>query len=550
MITQIKPHVNTVTEYIKWFLSRPTVRNIEHLIFLIVTLKLSSSILSVIKKEGIIKATSRFILNLIQSNSLSKQFLNKTLNNEAKVAIEDMFKNKQSNVPLFTSIPVKSLDHNTVLQYLEQLKKECKDVNPEEGKVFAYVYDAGIKHTEFITKANNIFAHTNALSPLAFPSLRRMESELIAMVRNLLNGDKENVCGSLTSGGTESLLLMVKTYRDKARIELNIENPELIMCETAHPAIMKACHYFNVKPILISYNEFTKKINVKEVESKITKNTILIIGSAPQYAHGVIDPIEELSKLALKYKLPLHVDSCIGGLILPFIEKLGYEIPLFDFRVKGVTSISADIHKYGYSFKGASIILYNSHELRKYQFYVDDYWPAGLYISSTILGSRSGGAIASAYASLLALGEEGLLEKTKSIMETCKFIQKEIKTNEILSKYLELNGQPDASIINFKSKNEKILNIMSVADELEKLGDWHIDRGQKPNSIHMTIMPQHEKIAEKFIKDLIKSVEIVLESKDKELKGSAAIYGLLATIPQGTIINEFLKDFLDNMYNL
>jgi sphinganine-1-phosphate aldolase len=254
---------------------------------------------------------------------------------------------------------------------------------------------------------------------MAFPSLRRMETDVVSMCAGILGGDDE-VVGSMTSGGTESLFLAMKTYRDQARKERpHITAPEVVLPTTAHPALIKSAHYLGVKVVLVPPGpDF--RADVAAMERAITPQTLFLVGSAPAYPHGVVDRITELSDLALSRSLPLHVDACVGGFLLPFVRKLGFPVPPFDFAVPGVTSMSADLHKYGFAAKGASTVMYRTAALRRHQFYVYSGWPGGLFGSATVLGTRPGGAIAAAWASLTALGHEGYLRIAGIIMKTTR----------------------------------------------------------------------------------------------------------------------------------
>lgn len=440
-------------------------------------------------------------------------------------------------------IPEEGISHETLLDLLSALRRH--DVTPSEGRAWAYVYDAGDDHTNFVISAHNMFIHTNALNPMAFSSLRKMENDVIRMACALFHGTPGEVCGTMSSGGTESLLLMIKTYRDRARaLHPEIKKPEVLLCKTAHPAICKGCHYFGVDYRLVDFDTKSMKLDVDDMARKITRNTILLIASAPQYPHGIIDPIEEVAELAQKHNLPLHVDACIGGFILPWVEMLGYKLDSkFDFRIPGVTSISADVHKYGFSAKGASVILYRNLALRRFQFYGFSSWPGGLYISSTMLGTRGGGPIAGAWASMMSLGKDGFCERARVIMETATYLREEIEKVESL----DMIGNPQASLISFRSVDPKV-NILAVADVLEDHG-WHMERQQLPDCIHMTVMPQHAPIREQFIRDLHSAVEKVLHNPELNKSGSAAMYGMLAKIPSDTMVEDFLDAFMDKLYS-
>jgi len=437
-------------------------------------------------------------------------------------------------------IPKKGMDKKAVLDIMKSYSKD--DANYRDAKTWSLVYYIGEEHTQFLKEAYGLYFSENGLNPMAFQSLKRFESEVIRMTASMLNGDKD-VVGSMTSGGTESCLLPVATYRDLARSKrrLWITKPEMIAPESIHPAWKKAAHYFDVKIIHAPLDK-NYRVDVGAVKRLINKNTIMLLGSAPSYPHGVIDPIEELGAIALENNIPLHVDSCLGGFILPFVEKLGYDIPAFDFRVPGVTSISADVHKYGYSAKGASTVLYRNMDYMRHQIYVYTDWSGGIYASAGMLGTRPGGAIAAAWASMKALGEDGYLEKTKIVMETTKKIMDGIRSIP----ELEIVGNPDMSVFAYKSRS-KNLNIYAVGDQMEEKG-WNIDRLQKPKALHAMVTPLHEKVIDEYISDLKKSVEYVRGKPGLASKGNAAMYGMIANVPlRGMIKKEVLK-MMEDMY--
>ncbi|EGC39799.1 hypothetical protein DICPUDRAFT_147400 [Dictyostelium purpureum] len=427
---------------------------------------------------------------------------------------------------------------------LDQLEKiHSNDVNPDEGKLFAYCYPTNKDHEEVVIKAHNMFVHLNALNPLAFQSLRKMEVEVIQMAINMLNGDHE-AKGTMTTGGTESILMAMKSYRDRALDLYGIKDPEVVLPITAHPAFEKAAKYFGITTRYIQLNKSDDQVNLKEYETKINKNTILLIASAPQYPHGLMDPIESIAKLAEKYKLPLHVDACIGGFFLPWLEKCGYKVPPFDFRIKQVTSISADIHKYGYATKGSSVLLFKNNEYRKYQFIAYTQWPGGLFVSPSMLGTRSGGNIAAAWTSIVSMGENGYIDYVSKIMATSHAIQNGIKLLPLGN--IEVIGSPVMSIISMRSN---IVNIHSVADVMEKKFGWKLERQHRPNSIHMTLSPSHIGIEKKFLENLKESVQDVLDNPDLSKKGSAAMYNGINNIPLTAIADDFLIEFLSKTYS-
>jgi glutamate/tyrosine decarboxylase-like PLP-dependent enzyme len=269
----------------------------------------------------------------------------------------------------------------------------------------------------------------------------------------------------------------------------------------------------------------------------------LIVGSAPQYPQGVVDPISQLGEIALSHKLPLHVDACIGGFVLPFIERLGYPVPVFDFRVPGVTSISADIHKYGYAAKGASALVYRDMSYMKHQFFVHTEWKGGgIYASPSFPGTRPGGPIAAAWATLKKLGEEGYLELTKKVLKARELFLEELsKIPE-----LKLQAYPDSTLVSFVSVDPQI-GIYAVADQLQAKG-WNVTRQQTPESLHLTLSPAHLEFIEEFIRDLKEAVAAVKANPKLNTTGQAAMYGMMAKIPFKGMIKTSVQGIMEKMY--
>jgi glutamate/tyrosine decarboxylase-like PLP-dependent enzyme len=312
------------------------------------------------------------------------------------------------------AIPARGRDHEELLRQMEAMK--AGDAGWKAGRVWSLVYYAGEAHHELLKRAHHLFFAENALNPVAFKSLKRMEAEVVQMTAGMLHAPPTGV-GTMTTGGTESILMAVKAARERARRSRPwVRRPEIVAPRTAHVAFGKAAHYFGMK---IRYAEVGEdfRVDVGEVRRLIGRNTALIVASAPQYPHGVIDPIAEIGALAEERGIPLHVDACVGGFMLPWVERLGYPVPPFDFRVPGVTSMSADAHKYGFAAKGASVVVYRDMSYLRHQFFISTDWPGGIYISPSMTGTRGGGPIAAAWASLMALGEEGFLDHTRRAME-------------------------------------------------------------------------------------------------------------------------------------
>lgn len=442
-----------------------------------------------------------------------------------------------SDAPAFPKVGLTPKD---VFSQMEDYKSH--DVDWKKGRSFSLVYPVSDEHHEFLKKAHNMFFSENGLNPMAFKSLRRFEHETIRMCSDLFHGDDKTV-GLVTSGGTESLIMAIKAYRDRARkLKPWILKPEIIVPESAHSAIDKGGYYFDVKlrhaPVGPDF-----RVDLKAVKKMINRNTILIMGSAPQYPQGVVDPIAQLGALAEEHNIPLHVDACIGGFVLPFIEKLGYPAPVFDFRVKGVTSISADIHKYGYSAKGASALLYRDMAYMKYQFFIYTEWKGGgIYASPSFPGTRPGGPIAAAWATMKKLGEDGYLELTKKVLETREyFIQELSKIPD-----LKLVAYPDSTLVCFTSQNPQI-GIYAVADQLQAKG-WNVTRQQTPESLHITLSPVHTEFIKEFVADLREATQKIKENPQLNTTGQAAMYGMMAKIPFRGMVKSSVLGIMEKMY--
>jgi glutamate/tyrosine decarboxylase-like PLP-dependent enzyme len=437
------------------------------------------------------------------------------------------------------SIPKEGQDKAALLEALAEMKKG--DADWRAGRTFSLVYHGGDEHLAFLKEAHNTFFSENGLNPMAFKSLKRMEAEVVQMTASMLHGGPETV-GTMTSGGTESVLLAVKACRDRARkLKPWIKEPEMVVPATAHVAFDKAGHYFDVK---IRYAKVTSDLvaDVDDMRKLVGDNTVLIVASAPQYPHGVIDPITEIGALAEERGVPFHVDACIGGFILPWVEKLGYAIPSFDFRVPGVTSMSADVHKYGYASKGASVILYRDMSYLRHQFFVSTDWSGGIYASPSMPGTRAGGPIAAAWASLHAIGEAGYLDHARRAMNAARAMKEGIASIP----ELEVLGDPPATIVTFGSR-DKSANIYAIADRLEALG-WNVDRQQKPESIHTTLTSHHEDKVQLFLDDLRGAVREAKAHPEDRGKGNAAMYGMMAKVPFRGMVKHSVEKVMESMY--
>ena len=430
-------------------------------------------------------------------------------------------------------IPAKGSSKVDVLAALEQARD--KDAHWKKGRTFSLVYYAGEELLDLLKEASWKYFSENALNPMAFPSLRRFETEIVSMAGELLN--HPHVAGSLTSGGTESILMAVKTAREWAKKTKGITAPEMILPLSVHPAFQKAAHYFDVKPVHVPVDR-SFRVDVDAMKAAIGPNTVLLVGSAPSYPQGVVDPIDRIGALAAERGLLCHVDACVGGFMLPWVEKLGHPIPPFDFRVPGVTSMSADIHKYGYAAKGASVVLYRSRELRRFQFVSYADWPGGLYGSPTATGTRPGGPIAAAWAVMKYLGEDGYLRIAKQSMDMARAIIDGVAKIP----GLKILGEPAMSIFSFGSDE---LDVYALADRMDARG-WNMDRQQLPPSLHMMITPAHAANVESLLSDLRACVDEV-RATGPSPEGSAAMYGMMGSLPDRSQVNDFILEFMDSL---
>ncbi len=429
-------------------------------------------------------------------------------------------------------------DHQSILDELATMAHE-EDRIADLGRVSGSIYHGGHDHYAFLTEAFKLFAHANVLQRDMYPSATKLEAEIVAMTASMLHA--EEPCGVVTFGGTESLINPMLVYRDRGRAEKGITEPEVIIPVTAHVALEKAGHLLGIK---ILKAPLTKDwvADVDWIRDHITKNTVALVGSAANYAHGLIDPIEELSEIALEHDLGLHVDGCLGGFILPWGERLGYKIPRFDFRVPGVTSISADTHKYGYALKGTSVLLYRNSGLRQYQYFNFTDWPGGIYFSPGLSGSRSGGIVAATWASMVSLGERGYLDVAKKIFETAAAIRHGI--DEIPE--LEVIGDP-TFLVAFRSPE---LNIYHVNDHLVAKG-WRLNALQLPAALHFCVTRPNTAlgVVDAFLADLRDAVEYAKHPARAEPK-SGALYGLGGTPEGNEILNTLFTAALDAMYEV
>jgi len=456
--------------------------------------------------------------------------------------LESRLKPYRGKFPAYTRLPEVGRAKGDILREMEELAAAEK-ARWHKGFASGAVYHGDEEYIDFLCRAYAINSQSNPLHADLWPSTVKYEAEIVAMTANMLGAGaaEGEICGTVTSGGTESILLAMKTYRDWAKDKKGITAPEMVVPSSAHAAFDKAAQYFGIRIVRVPVGpDF--RADVAAMREAITSNTIVLVGSAPSFPHGVVDPIEELSELARERGIGFHTDACLGGFLLPWAEKLGYRVPAFDFRLPGVTSISVDTHKYGYAPKGTSVILYRGRELRRYQYFKVTDWSGGLYVSPTIAGSRPGGLIAACWAAMVSLGERGYIEAARKILETAA----EIKGGIARIPELYILGDPLWNI----AFSSDIVDIYCVMDYMSGRG-WSLNPLQKPPAVHICVTLRHTQpgVAGRFIEDLQAAVDYVKKNPQHE-GGMAPIYGMAATLPDRKVVAELLDGYLDTLYTV
>ncbi|KAK9498779.1 hypothetical protein O3M35_003340 [Rhynocoris fuscipes] len=444
------------------------------------------------------------------------------------------------------SVPF-NLTLNTKGKNKEEIIKEVSEnlnlgnFDWKNGFVSGTVYYYSEDLIDVLTKVYGLASYTNPLHPDVFPGVNKMEAEVVRIVLNLFHGGPDS-CGIMTSGGTESILMACKAYRDYAREEKGITNPEMILPRTAHPAFEKGAHYFGIQIKYIPVDSSSTQAIIKKVRKAISSRTIMIVGSVPNYPYGTMDDMEALAALGLKYNIPVHADCCLGGFLTAFMPAAGYNLPPFDFSLPGITSISVDTHKYGFAPKGSSLILYSHSKYRHAQYCVTTDWPGGIYGSPAVSGSRAGGIIAACWATLMYFGMEGYVESTRKIIKVTKYIEEELRKVEGIFIF----GQPVTSVIALGSNN---FHIYRLSEQLNDRG-WNLNPLQFPSGIHLCVTHIHTQdgVADHFLNDVKEVVKELLKTPDVKVEGKMAVYGMSHKIPDRTIVADFTRLYIDSMY--
>jgi glutamate/tyrosine decarboxylase-like PLP-dependent enzyme len=445
----------------------------------------------------------------------------------------------------FDELPREGLDQARILETLKTFSTREAPMW-RDGRVSGGVYHGDAKHLRFLDEVYSLYSQANPLHADIWPSVARFEADLVAFTAKLLGGDpkleddERVVCGTLSSGGTESIMLAMKAYRDFGRATRGIKRGNLVAPVSAHPAFDKAAHTMDVEMRRIPVND-DGRANVKAMKAAVDGHTLAMIGSAVGFPHGVIDPIEELSDFARSRGIGFHTDGCLGGFILAFANEAGFPVPRFDFSLPGVTSMSVDTHKFGYAAKGTSVVLYRGRELRRAQYFTTPEWTGGLYVTQGFAGSRPGALIASAWATMVSLGREGYVKNTRAVLETGRAIRKGIEAIP----QLRVIGDP-LWVIAFRSD---VVDVYRVLDEMTKRG-WSLNGLQHPAAVHLCVTLRHTQpgVAEQFLSDLRASVEAV-RNEPPSTDGMAPVYGLASSLPFKGVVSDLLCAYVDALYD-
>jgi sphinganine-1-phosphate aldolase len=399
-------------------------------------------------------------------------------------------------------------DAAAILEDLEA--RQSRDPDVHGARLFGLVYPTGHDDLEtLLEEVNRRYLFGNALNPFKFKELAALQDDVVSITSGLVNLG-EGGGGTMTSGGTESILMSMLVNRERATLR-SIKRPQIMVPASAHPAYAKAAHYFGMGVVRIPLDK-SYRADVRAAESLIGPNTAVVVASAFSYPYGVMDPVEELAALAADHGVGCHVDACIGGFVLPFLERLGHEVPPWDFRVDGVTEISADVHKYGYCPKGASVILHRDPDWFGHQVFLYDNWGSGLYGSPGIAGARPAGPIATAWAALTYLGEQGYVDIMRDLMATTAKVQAGIEAID----GIDLVGDPIGPVFALQSDT---IDLYAVADVMDDKG-WSLNRNTDPRGLHLMLSPAHGAVADQLIADLRDAVANHGESRGQEARYS------------------------------
>lgn len=456
---------------------------------------------------------------------------------------------QKENEEIHETLPIEGQPMADVLALAARLRQTL-DHDYSDGSVSGCVYHGGEAFSDFVNKVMELFQWTNPLHSDVFGAARKMEAEIASMTVGMYNGHARGACGAVTSGGTESIGMAVKVYRDWGRAKLGIEHPSIVLPVTAHPAFDKAAAYYGVRLIKVPVGR-SGRVVPEELEQLIRADTVAIVGSSPTFPHGTIDPITALSEIAYRRGIGMHVDACLGGFVVPFLKEAGFPDPYVDFRNRGVTTISADTHKYGYAPKGTSVIMYGSKELREYQFFATAEWPGGIYCSPGASGSKAGNVIAGAWAAMIHYGKSGYVDACKRLVST------RVKITDAIAATpgLEVLGTPTASVFALSSE---AVDVYLLSDKMKSRG-WMLTPLQFPAGLQfsLTLLQTNPGVAERFISDIQEFTgEMLKANEERKARGEkvavgaqgATMYGSQQRISDRTLCNMIMAHYLNGYY--
>jgi glutamate/tyrosine decarboxylase-like PLP-dependent enzyme len=453
----------------------------------------------------------------------------------------------RSDVPAFAELPADGLPREQVAGLVERLA-DGEESRWRTGYASGAVYHGDPEHIAFLNRVYAAQSQTNPLHPDLWPSATKYEAEVVSMTARMLGADHASadapIVGTVNSGGTESIMLAMRAYRDFARERRGIADPQIVAPVSAHAAFDKASRYFGM-PLVRTPVGDGFAADVAAMAAAITENTAVVVGSAPGFPHGIIDPIPEIAGLAGDRGIGCHVDACLGGFILPWAERLGHSVPPFDFRLHGVTSMSADTHKYGYAAKGSSVVLYRGPELRQFQFYKLADWPGGLYLSPTFAGSRAGALSATAWAAMVSIGATGYTAAARRILETGA----EIRDGVAAIDGLQVLGDPLWVIAFGAATDSPEIDIYQVMEYMSGRG-WSLNGLQLPPAVHLAVTLRHTLpgVAARFLADLADSVAQVRANLEVRT-GMAPVYGMAGSLPDAAV-RDLLGVYLDVLFEV
>ncbi|GCE96978.1 dihydrosphingosine phosphate lyase [Zygosaccharomyces mellis] len=525
---------------------------IKDYLFLALIYKVSSRVFYHLKAFGILKTLKIVYHNIatavfrsLLNSPILKPIVVREVGKGINVIERDLLVDN-SSVHNFGILPDEGLSEQTTLEELDRLQELVRSAKWEDGKISGAVYHGGQELIHLQSVAFEKYCVANQLHPNVFPAVRKMESEVVSMVLDVFHAPKDTGCGTTSSGGTESILLACLSAKVYGYQQRGITEPEMILPVTAHAGFHKAAYYFGMKIRKAELDPVTYKVDLNQVKRLINGNTVLLVGSAPNYPHGIVDDIEGLGKLGQKYQIPLHVDCCLGSFVIAFMEKAGFkDIPPFDFRVPGVTSISCDTHKYGFAPKGSSVVMYRNQALRASQYYVSTDWIGGVYGSPTLAGSRPGALVVGCWATMVHFGKKGYTDSSREIITAARKL-KGCMGRELPE--LQIIGDPLCCVVSFTSDQ---LNVYELGDKLTKLG-WHLSALQKPPALHIAVTKLSINSIDKLIAELKAVVKEMKANPDQKpaSDGTTALYGVAGSIKTTGVADKVVVGYLDTLYKL